>query len=68
MDAIILIGVIIFGVGLLLLMLTTKFVYGRNWGYPYRTTNKPLAALGWFLLIIGFLIMIFKAKANGQIG
>lgn len=68
MDAIILIGAIIFGIGLLLLMLTTKFLYGRNWGYPYRTTNKPLAALGWFLLIAGFLTIIFKAQANGQIG
>lgn len=68
MDYTILIGIIIAGLGLLLLMITTKFVWGWNWGYPYRTTNKPLAFLGWVLLIIGLAIILVKAKANGQLG
>ncbi|HDV0815276.1 TPA: hypothetical protein RHJ96_002960, partial [Enterococcus faecalis] len=57
MDYVILIGSIIAAIGLILLMMTTRFVWGWNWGYPYRTTNKPLAIIGWLLIIIGVVIV-----------
>lgn len=66
MDYVILIGSIIAAIGLILLMMTTRFVWG-NWGYPYRTTNKPLAIIGWLLIIIGVVIVLVKAKLNGQL-
>lgn len=69
MDYVILIGSIIAAIGLILLMMTTRFVWGGwNWGgYPYRTTNKPLAIIGWLLIIIGVVIVLVKAKLNGQL-
>ena len=67
MDYVILIGCIIEAIGLILLMMTTRFVWGWNWGYPYRTTNKPLAIIGWLLIIIGVVIVLVKAKLNGQL-
>ena len=67
MDYVILIGSIIAAIGLILLMMTTIFVWGWNWGYPYRTTNKPLAIIGWLLIIIGVVIVLVKAKLNGQL-
>ncbi len=44
-----------------------KICLGGNWGYPYRTTNKPLAIIGWLLIIIGVVIVLVKAKLNGQL-
>lgn len=67
MDYVILIGSIIAAIGLILLMMTTRFVWVWNWGYPYRTTNKPLAIIGWLLIIIGVVIVLVKAKLNGQL-
>ncbi|EHP0974530.1 hypothetical protein KNZ58_002601 [Enterococcus faecalis] len=67
MDYVILIGSIIAAIGLILLMMTTRFVWRWNWGYPYRTTNKPLAIIGWLLIIIGVVIVLVKAKLNGQL-
>lgn len=66
MDYVILVGSIIAAIGLILLMMTTRFV-GGDWGYPYRTTNKPLATIGWLLVIIGIVIILVKAKLNGQL-
>ncbi|SCZ13321.1 hypothetical protein SAMN05720606_1292 [Paenibacillus polysaccharolyticus] len=67
MDYIILAGIVVAAIGLLLLIVTTKYTGGPNWGYPYRTTNKALSALGWLFLIIGLVIIVFKAKLNGQL-
>lgn len=68
MDYTILIGTIISAINVLILIITTKFVGGRNLGYPYRTTNKLLATVGWIALILGLAIVILKAKTNGQLG
>lgn len=59
-------GIAVAGIGVLLLAFTTKWQGG--WGYPYRTTNKPLARLGWLLLLIGLAILIGMAYLNGQLG
>ncbi len=67
MDYVILVGSIIAAIGLILLIITTRFVLGGNWGYPYRTTNKPLTIIGWILIIIGLVIVLVKAKLNGQL-
>lgn len=67
MDYVVLVGSLIAAIGLILLMMTTRFVWGWNWGYPYPTTNKPLAIIGWLLIIIGVVIALVKAKFNGQL-
>lgn len=68
MDYVILIGIIISAIGVVMLILTTRYVWGWNSGYPYRTTNKFVSFVGWLLLILGLLIIIVKAKFNGQLG
>lgn len=67
MNYIIEIGIIISAIGLFLLMITTRYTF-NFFGFPYKTTNKPLAAIGWLLLIIGLSIIVVKAKLNGQLG
>lgn len=66
MDIIILIGSIIFGIGILIYVLNTKVRYG--FFTHYQSRNKGLAWISALLIIIGLGIIIVKAYLNGQLG
>ncbi len=66
MDTLILVGALIVGLGLLIQIITAKWSW-RLGGY-YTSNNKPLSLFGWLLIIIGIIIIVLKAKMNGQLG
>ncbi|MGX7029966.1 hypothetical protein [Vagococcus zengguangii] len=65
MDNTILIGAIIMGVGLIIQAVTARWSWKLG-GY-YKSSNKPLSFFGWCLIIVGVIIVVLKAKANGQL-
>lgn len=65
MDLIILIGAIIFGIGLAITALNTKVHYGFFTHYERR--NKSVGWLGMLLIVIGLGTIILKAFLNGQL-
>ncbi len=67
MDKIILIGAVIFGIGLIIAVLNTKWKwqFGR---YPFVNKSKGIAFLSWVIIIIGLCIVILRAVNEGYIG
>lgn len=59
-------GIAVAAIGLLLIAATSRWV--KSWGNQYRTTNRPLAFVGWFALVVGLTVVILTAVANGQLG
>lgn len=66
MDRIILIGGIIFGIGILVGALNTKYRWSF-WKYPYVWKNKKVGVISILLIIIGLLIVIAKAIYSSYI-
>lgn len=64
MDIVILIGAVIFGIGLLITALNTKIRYG--WFTHYENRNNGLSWIGILLIILGLGIILLKAYLNGQ--
>ncbi|MGV0167056.1 hypothetical protein ACRYI5_00475 [Furfurilactobacillus sp. WILCCON 0119] len=63
MQIIMYLGLGIAVVGLFLLIITTKWVNG--WFVNYVTTNRPLALLGWLLLLIGVVVFLLPPFLGG---
>lgn len=51
-------------IDLLLLVSTTKWVNG--WFINYKTTNRPLAFVGWILLLLGLAVFILPLYLSGR--
>ena len=51
-------------IGLLLLVFTIKWVNG--WFINYKTTNRPLAFVGWILLLLGLAVFILPLYLSGR--
>ena len=51
-------------IGLLLLVSTTNWVNG--WFINYKTTNRPLAFVGWILLLLGLAVFILPLYLSGR--
>lgn len=66
MDIIIVIGAVIFGIGVLTLAFNTKIRYGLVTRYTRR--NKGVGWLGILLMLIGLVIILLKIYLNGQFG
>lgn len=67
MDKIILIGSVIFGIGLLMGALNTKWKW-QFWKYPFVSRNKGIAFFSLALIIIGLLTVIIRALSAGYLG
>lgn len=64
MDNIILIGSVIFAIGVIINILNAKWSWKT--GEYTRVKNRKVALIGWLFLLIGILIIVLKAYANGQ--
>ncbi|EUJ38014.1 hypothetical protein BCAMP_09155 [Brochothrix campestris FSL F6-1037] len=65
MNKMILVGAIIFGIGLFIQLITAKWSW-RLGGY-YKSKNKPLSLIGLCIIILGLVIIVMSAIANGQL-
>lgn len=66
MDIIILVGSVIALLGLMLMVVNSKWDKKRA-GY-YKTKNKSISRVSIILIIMGLAIVIFRAYLNGQLG
>ncbi|WP_288530721.1 hypothetical protein [uncultured Secundilactobacillus sp.] len=66
MDTVIIIGVIIFAIGVLIAIGNSRISYG--FFTHYGVANQGLAWISVLLIVIGLAIVIGKAYLNGQIG
>lgn len=66
MDMIMLIGIIIFVVGLLINVANAKWSWKT--GAYTASKNRIRTLLGWLLITIGLAIVIVTAYNNGQLG
>ncbi|MHA3066620.1 hypothetical protein [Lacticaseibacillus saniviri] len=64
MQFIMYLGIAVAAIGLLISAATTRWVNG--WVH-YATTNRPLAFLGWLLLIIGIAMLVLPLILNGTL-
>lgn len=66
MKIIMILGIVLFTIGLLIQMITAKWSWWRG-GY-YSSNNKPLSFIGWLSIISGLGIVLLVAYLNGQLG
>ena len=65
MKIIMLLGIVLFVIGLLIQMITAKWSW---WTFDYTSShNKPLSFIGWILITIGLGLVILTAYLNGQL-
>ncbi len=67
MDSIILLGGVLFGIGFVLGALNTKWRWSF-WKYPYVSRSKKVSFISFLFIVIGLLIVVFRAIGQGYVG
>lgn len=67
MDIIRIMGLVIFGIGIIIEIANTKWQW-PFWKYTLESRNKKLAILSNVLIILGFLLVIFRVYMNRRNG
>lgn len=62
MRIFIILGIILFVIGILLSIITSRWQ-----GYYYESTYSPLSLIGLLLIIIGLGLVLITAYLNGQL-